>query len=178
MTADDLDRAAADLEGSAELVYLAMDGSRLTPLERRRLSQREPSKAEWTEGLTAMRRVMCRETHARIVLGGRVDQYEGIMPGIAEEALLSLQVHQPLFVMGGFGGCARDITETLGLVVPWAASQPTWQGRKTFTAFTPSDLCNGLTTEESAALARTPHVDQAITLILRGLLRVGGATTV
>jgi hypothetical protein len=51
-----------------------------------------------------------------------------------------------------------------------------WQDRKTFKAFASSDLNNGLTKEESATLVRTPHVDQAIALILRGLLRAGGAT--
>jgi hypothetical protein len=38
-----------------------------------------------------------------------------------------------------------------------------------------TDLNNGLTPEENAILACTPHVDQAITLILRGLLHVVSA---
>lgn len=175
MTMDDLERFAADLAGSTELLFLAQDGSRLTLMERNGLSQREPTEAEWAEGLTAMRHVMLRKTHARVVLGGRVDQYKGIMPGIAEEALLSLRARQPLFLMGGFGGCARDIAETLGLVGPWAATpRPAWPGRQEFEAFAASDLNNGLTSEESATLARTAHVDQAVTLILRGLLNVCG----
>jgi hypothetical protein len=144
MSADELERFSADLEGSAELVCLAMDGSRLSPTERREMSQRQPTEADWAEGLTAMRSVMCREANARIVLGGRVDQYKGIMPGIAEEALLSLQAHQPLFLMGGFGGCARDIAEALGLVAPWTFSRAGWKGQKTFAAFASSDLSNGL----------------------------------
>jgi hypothetical protein len=119
---------------------------------------------------------MCRETQARIVLGGAVVQYKGLMPGIAEETLISLQAQQPLYLMGGFGGCARDIAETIGLVEPWATSRRNWQGQKSFSAFTGSDLNNGLTAEESATLARTPHVDQAITLILSGLFQVGGNT--
>jgi SLOG cluster2 len=172
MTPDDLQRLSSDIAGSAELVCLAMDGRRLTPKGRQRLAQRQPTKAEWAKGLTAMRRVMCRETHARIVLGGRVDQYEGVMPGIAEEALLSLKVRQPLFLMGGFGGCARDIAETLGLVAPWGTSHPAWPRQPEFKAFAASDVNNGLTAEENSTLARTPHVDQAITLILRGLLQI------
>ena len=47
---------------------------------------------------------MRQETRARIVLGGRVAGYKGRMPGIAEEALLSLQAQQPVFLLGGFGG--------------------------------------------------------------------------
>jgi hypothetical protein len=175
MTVADLERFSADIEGSAELICLTLDGTVLTLAKRHDLAQSQPTDGEWAAGLTAMRHVMRSETHARIVLGGRVDQYKGVMPGIAEEALLSLQVRQPLFLMGGFGGCARDIAETLDLVPRWAASRPAWSGRCEFDVFTASDLNNGLTAEENATLARTPHVDQAVTLILRGLLHLDGA---
>jgi len=42
------------------------------------------------------------------------------MPGIAEETYLSLEAQQPVFVLGGFGGCARDIAET---AERWAGSR-------------------------------------------------------
>jgi hypothetical protein len=76
--------------------------------------------------------------------------------------------------MGGFGGCARDIAETLGLVAPWRTSRPAWPERQAFETFVVSDLRNGLTADQNATLARTPHVDQAVALILRGLLEVSG----
>lgn len=47
-----------------------------------------------------MRHAMLQDTHARIILGGQVDKYKGAMPGIAEEAILSLRTKQPLFIMG------------------------------------------------------------------------------
>jgi hypothetical protein len=97
------------------------------------------------------------------------------MPGLAEEALLSLEARQPLYLMGGFGGCARDVAETMGLISPWAASRSEWSNRATFKAFSVIDLNNGLTPDENAVLARTPHVDQAVTLVLRGLLNVVSA---
>jgi hypothetical protein len=173
--AADLERYASDLAGSAELVLLTLDGHRWTMAERRMATQTQPTEAQWAQGLTAMRKVMRDQIHARIVLGGRVDGYKGAMPGIAEEALISLQARQPLFLMGGFGGCARDVAETLGLVSPRAASRQAWVGRKSFEGFTSADLSNGLTREENTTLVHTPHVDQAVTLILRGLLRVAGA---
>jgi hypothetical protein len=171
-SATELEQLAADLAGAAELICLTLDGTSLRPVERAALAQSQPTDTQWAEGLTAMRLRMRTETNARIVLGGRVDNYKGTMPGIAEEALLSLQVQQPLFLMGGFGGCARDIAETLGLVAPWAASRVAWPGRQEFDAFKPADLNNGLTAEENATLACTPHVDQAAALILRGLLHL------
>lgn len=163
-------KAASDLSGSAELICLSLNGTKLTVTEQRNIEQQLPTDTQWAEGLTAMRHLMLAETQARIVLGGRVDKYKGVMPGTAEEALLSLQAKQPLFLMGGFGGCARDLAETLGLSAPCAASRE-WPGRREFKAFTGNDLNNGLTAQENATLAGTPHIDQAMTLILRGLLQ-------
>ncbi len=114
----DLDRLAASLAGTAELVCLRLDGTRMPMDERRQSAPHSPTATEWAQGLTALRETMLAETTARIVLGGRVDGYKGTMPGIGEEALLSLRNGQPLFLMGGFGGCARDIAETIGLAPP------------------------------------------------------------
>lgn len=170
---DELQKTASDLTGSAELVCLTLDGKIMTMKERQRLRPQQPTESDWCKGLTAMRRRMLEETHARIILGGRTDQYMGIMPGIGEEALLSLQNRQPLFLIGGFGGCTSDIAVRLGLMDQLAFSRPSWQGHAAFKDFSAADLNNGLTFEENVTLARTPHIDQAITLILRGLLHVG-----
>ncbi|MGB8315871.1 MAG: hypothetical protein WCE69_15440 [Aestuariivirga sp.] len=170
-SATELEEYMADLSGSAALVLLALDGRKLMQSERATLEQARPSDSEWEQGLTAMREVMLAQTHARIVLGGRTEEYKGIMPGIAEETLLSLRAKQPLFLMGGFGGCARDVAETLGLNPAWKTSSRLWSGRKSFEAFGSRDLNNGLTAEENVILAQTIHIDQAVTLILRGLLR-------
>lgn len=169
-TADELEKWSEGLAGMGELRCLALNGTTLTMDQRKALPASSPSTLEWHLGLTAMRQAMLRETQARIVLGGRVEKYMGIMPGIAEEALLSLEAKRPLYLIGGFGGCARDIAETMGLVGCWAGSRPDWPGRGGFKAFSALDLNNGLTSEENALLARTPHIDQAVTLVLRGLL--------
>lgn len=170
----DLEMAAANLVGTAELVCLTLNGSPMSMEDRQQISQRQPTDMQWSVGLTALRQTMLAQTHARILLGGRVDQYKGTMPGIAEEALLSLQGNQPLYLVGGFGGCARDIAESLGLIAPWVASRSQWAGREAFASFLPADLNNGLSLKQNMTLARTPHVDQAIILILQGLLKLAG----
>ena len=162
--------ATAELKGIADLVCLDEKGKGMSLQSRQQVQEREPSTAEWNEGLTAMRRVVQAESHARIVLGGRVENFKGAMPGIAEESLLSLESGQPLFVLGGFGGCSRDIAETLGLVDPWRPLNRAWPERAAFTKFGPASLCNGLTVAENRTLAKTPHIDQAIVLILKGLV--------
>ena len=168
---------AADLEGAVELVCLQLDGTRLTLEDRYRQVQQQPKDDEWSHGLTTMRQTMLAETSARIVLGGRVEKFKGVMPGIAEEALISLQGGQPLYLIGGFGWCTRDIAETIGLVMPLAASQSTWPGRAEFERFSAADLKNGLSIQENQLLAVTPHVDQAVMLILRGLMHVAKASS-
>ena len=94
------------------------------------------------------------------------------MPGIAEEACLSLQARQPVFLLGGFGGCARDIAETIGLADRWAGSRGDWTGRSCFRSYRPDDFHNGLSREENAVLAQTPHIHEAVTLVSRGLRQV------
>lgn len=172
LTKEELSTFPAVDEKSMRLIFLARNGTKLAREERFKLSAHEPDKDEWTEGLTTMRAVMRKETQARIVLGGKVKGYKGRMPGIAEETLLSLQARQPVFLLGGFGGCARDIAESVGLVDRWAGSRPAWKGRSCFEGYSPSSLNNGLSDEDNAILARTPHIEQAVLLVSRGLHQI------
>lgn len=168
-SAEQLEHDAADLEGTAELRLLTINGENIGLKERHNLETCKPTEAEWATGLAAMRHKMLAETQARIILGGRVDKFKGDMPGIAEEALYSLQAKQPLYVMGGFGGCARDVAEAIGVLEPNVVRE--WPGRDKFNPFKGKKLNNGLSVEENRVLASTPHVDQAIVLILRGLTK-------
>ena len=174
MTPDEIAAFSAEHEPGTHLVFLALDGARLVREQRLRLCAHEPDEEEWAAGLTAMRTAMRGDIRARIVLGGRVKGYKGAMPGIAEEACLSLEAGQPVFLVGGFGGCARDIAETIGLVERWAGSRDGWVGRERFHKYSPDDLHNSLSREENATLARTPHIQEALTLVSRGLRRVLG----
>ena len=172
MTPDEFVAFAAEYEPAVRLVFLGLDGARLVQEQRLRLPAHEPNEDEWTQGLTAMRTAMRGDIQARIVLGGRVEGYKGAMPGIAEETCLSLEARQPVFLLGGFGGCARDIAETVGLVERWAGSRDGWAGRECFRKYSPDDLRNGLSREENVVLARTPHIQEAMILMSRGLRRI------
>lgn len=161
------------LQGVAEVIYLNLEGSVISPEDRAQLASAQATDNEWADGLTALRNVMTTASTARVSLGGRVEGFQGRMPGIAEEALEALRVHQPLFLLGGFGGCAHDITEEIGLIPK--TTDRDWPSRSYFSNFTFYNLNNGLSAEENAILASTVHVNQAMTLILRGLLRQGTA---
>ena len=106
------------------------------------------------------------------MLGGKLEGYKGAMPGVAEEVILAMKAKQPVFLVGGFGGCARDIAEALGIAECWAGSRSAWQGRALFDGYTDEELCNGLTPSENGQLSVTPHIDQAIALVMAGLRRL------
>lgn len=63
------------------------------------------------DALTAMREVSTGHTDIRIVWGGKQGGAAGWMPGIAEEVLFSLNQKKPVLILGGFGGCARTLTD-------------------------------------------------------------------
>lgn len=168
----DLQDTAGELSGVGRLALLDMDGTALSMEDRRGATRVEPTDDQWSAGLTAMRKVMCKASDCRILLGGKVEGYKGSMPGIAEEALFSLSARQALFLVGSFGGCTHDIAAALGLVTPLTRSGPAWEGRCRFKAFGVADLNNGLTEEENRYLADTPYLDRALVFLLRGLYRL------
>ncbi|WP_080414682.1 hypothetical protein [Burkholderia ubonensis] len=174
VSAEAIQERASNLAGLAEFYCLDVQGNEIASTTRQATPTHAATEGEWAAGLGAMRRKMTDVSNVRVVLGGRVDGFKGRMPGIGEEALCSLEAGKPLFVLGGFGGCARDIAEDLGLVAFRHQLPSQWAERGRFAAFGPDRLRNGLTFEENVILARTVHVDEAVALILRGLFRTVG----
>lgn len=168
-----LEKQIAEFERSAaRLVLLSLDGDAMSLTDRRYTKAVSASQREWRHGLTSMRRVMNSVSFARIVLGGRVAGYRGQLPGIAEESLIALDSGRPLFVIGGFGGCAGEVASMLGLSARAPTSERTWRGRELFSKFDCSNLNNGLNESENRRLAATAHIDESAMLIMRGLLRL------
>jgi len=81
----------------------------------------------WARGMSEMRIAQTKDVQARIVLGGKCGPtmsvqpdgtrqekwYKSRIPGVLEEVLISLQQQQPVYLIGGFGGCARMIADVL-----------------------------------------------------------------
>lgn len=169
-TNEKLNKLKNFLNELSELVCLSLDGQPMAIEERLKLPAKIVSDEEWNFGLTAMRQYMASICDARIVLGGRIDGFKGIMPGIAEEALASLHIKQPLFVLGCFGGCAFDIANKLKIISD--PNDRVWVGLEQFADYNLSSLNNGLNDDENKILAETAHIDEAVILITRGLLRI------
>jgi SLOG cluster2 len=174
MSTDQIEKWQVALEGLARLVILAPNGKEIL-LSDRSLNLTAPNEKQWESGLTAMRMTMASNIAARIALGGQTAKYKGRLPGIAEEALIQIERKAPLYILGGFGGCSYDLTRAIGInrrALPGLPSSGAWPGIEAFRKFGPADLHNGLTPSENRLLAETVHVDQAVALILRGLMMI------
>ncbi|HKP04434.1 MAG TPA: CHAT domain-containing protein [Chthoniobacterales bacterium] len=82
-----------------------------------------------------MRRVMEKHIAARVILGGNADArteaggagYGGRYPGVVEEAWRSLEIGNPLYVSGGFGGAAAIVADLLeGKAAPEKLQDGIW----------------------------------------------------
>ena len=61
----------------------------------------------------AMREAMNSEIDARIILGGKVIGYRGKYPGLVEEAIIALKNKTPVYLIGGYGGCAKALIDAV-----------------------------------------------------------------
>lgn len=159
-----------------KLVLLSRDGRREVPFEKRLVLGQEDSLSaeEWAESLTGMRRLVAQQTDARIVLGGQIAGFKGEMPGIAEEALLSLKENKPVYVLGGFGGCSADIARCFGLSAFDKIPERNWPGLDFFRNIGLVDC--GLDAAQRSHLATSPYLEVIIPYLLRGLSLVGKRT--
>ena len=67
-----------------------------------------------SKSLKSMRNYMTDEINGRVLIGGKREQYQGEIPGIIEEVILSIKREQPVYLVGGFGGVTMDIIRTIG----------------------------------------------------------------
>lgn len=56
-----------------------------------------------------MRIQMAKDCSARVLVGGKMTNYLGYLPGIIEEALYTLFENKPLYLVGGFGGASEKL---------------------------------------------------------------------
>jgi hypothetical protein len=61
------------------------------------------------QSLTAMRRVLVDSQNVMVVVGGKMHQGDGLIPGIQEELDLAGEKGLPRFLIGGLGGLSREL---------------------------------------------------------------------
>ena len=128
--------------------------------------------------LTTARTLIARVCDSRVIVGGRLSEYVGAMPGVIEEAALTLREGKPLYVAGGFGGAAafvgRQQTPDLYRWLPDGMPQG---GDRAFNDAVLDDLrgtsgAQELEDEEALRLASSNRPSDIATLTILGLSRL------
>ncbi len=134
--------------------------------------------------LTSLRHFMAKESNGRVLIGGRRDGFQGNYPGLLEEAIISLEHGQPLYLAGGFGGVTKDIITALGIDdgtwLPTTTDAPPLDNRvlsglRELSVYAQKASWkgpdNGLTEEENRRLAVTHRPTEIAALVSLGLGR-------
>jgi hypothetical protein len=109
----EMNRRALGLFG--QIVCLDPDGNEIEPGSSRGENPEPVVDAEVRgEALTGLRRYMSAQTDARVLIGGRRAGFQGRLPGLMEEAILTISRNRPLYLAGGFGGVTSEIAKILG----------------------------------------------------------------
>jgi hypothetical protein len=153
----------------------------------------------WTRCLTKMREEMEAECDARIFIGGRTKGFKGKCAGILEELLIAIEHNHPVYLIGAFGGIAKDAIEASKGNKPDSFSNEYHfdndDYKKMFLIFNdkhPNDTIdypkylsqlqkiglnkiaeqNGLSVKDNLRLTTTPHISEMVYLILKGMTKL------
>lgn len=181
----ELNSKSEDLGLYGKIISLDPDGQEINIAEGRSEDAQVPGNPELRKkALSSMRRYMGSKIQGRILIGGKRHGFQGKMPGLMEEALISLEMQQPLYLAGGFGGVTTDIIEALeiddGNWLPRKPHTPPEdqrlsEGKNRLHQLTKSPkwsgMDNGLSPEENQHLATTHRPSEIATLVSLGLGR-------
>lgn len=150
------------------------------------------------ECFTDMRTQMTNDSNARIVLGGRQTNFLGYLPGLVEEVFHSLNMHKPVYLLGGFGGATKSIISVINGDKPQELSNefqfhtPFLKDFRDYSSdkssinldydkvidffqkhsFESISQQNGLTIEENQILFESTNIHELVFLIIKGLKNV------
>lgn len=144
--------------------------------------------------LANLREELAEVTDARICLGGRTSGYQGVWPGVIEEALHTAKAGKPLYLSGLLGGATAGLIHTLDKspekrlahftvkikerlreayatpgIRKWRLPVGYLQATLQETNVEGLAQKNGLSVEENYKLFHTRSLDEMIQLILKGI---------
>lgn len=150
----------------------------------------EKSQFLYATSMTSMRKQAESNSNARIIIGGKTAGFSGCMPGIMEELLISLEYHHPVYLIGGFGGATKIITQiiekvdgvTSATLHEKALSTPNYKSLCEYYAdkgmpvdytvldgIKIEDFDNGLSVEQNLRLFHSLDIEEIESLVLLGL---------
>ncbi len=153
--------------------WLTLHGESRPYSDFEKMARHQPAAEEWKEGLTALRNTMMHDSLGQITIGGSTNVSCDEMPPLAQDALVSLRSQHPLYVLGGFGGCAQEVAAALHLTEKQPTDNSNRRGFDEFSRYTGAKhLHNGLDALENQTLAETTSVEEAVQLVGLGMRRV------
>ena len=184
------EKRADYLASRIELVE-AKPGSAVKPDERNVYIPKEVSfeaQLKWATSLTQMRIDSIEQSAARIISGGKVQGFTGFMPGIAEEFMFAYNAKKPIFLIGGFGGCAHVIADILEgkansqllkdiclqdinykKFIDWTDTIGFRVDYSFFDNIRIDELNNGLNPDDNIRLLHSVDIIEIVSLVLKGL---------
>lgn len=152
----------------------------------------------FSECFSDMRKIMANESNARILLGGKQSDFLGYLPGIIEEAYHSLKINKPLYIIGGFGGAAKSLSNVILGDVPMELTNEFQYRNSIIQEFKKVYSCkssvpidyqdlldllkqfdlerlsemNGLSVDENLVLFESQNIHEIVFLILKGLMKI------
>jgi hypothetical protein len=129
------------------------------------------------KALRRMRERMAKATNARICLCGKVQQPEGLVPGLIEEAALTLKRNKPVYVSRIMGGCAALLArffagdrDALMSSFSWTSGSKEYlEVLSQFDLRALAEQC-GLEREELLGLFDAQNLDTVVHLTTKGLV--------
>lgn len=155
----------------------------------------------WARGLDAARHRIAERAAAHVIIGGKLDGFAGIVPGVLEEAYVALGSGKPLYLIGAFGGVGEAVINQMfgdGSALFGEEYAPVADREEVETLFArhggtsldtqtigevfaqrgrdgpQASLNNGLTDAENTKLFWTTDARQIVELVLTGLSRTVG----
>lgn len=117
VTLTELEAHRKNLALLGEIVCLDEAGAPVDPSKGREEAAPGPADPEAERrSLSALRCYMTSNTNGRLLIGGKREGFSGDLPGVLEEAILTVESKQPIYLAGGFGGVTADIARVVGLL--------------------------------------------------------------
>lgn len=147
----------------------------------------------WAENLSNMRMEMEKVARCRIIAGGKLSCFKGKMAGVLEEFTIARRMAHPVFIVGGFGGCAQLLSEVIegkkrvDEFIRIATESSSYRellayynGKSTPIDYSEVEnyaqlgklLDNGLSEEENIKLFHSVNIMEIVSLILKGINNV------
>jgi SLOG cluster2 len=149
------------------------------------------------KSFSLMRKEINANCDVRILLGGKTNGFQGIYPGIPEEAYLAMLANKPVYLLGAYGGATQEVINLItkqssgslnkkeqlndqayaDLFASWNKDQKQKINLDDFYSFFKKyslkkfSKNNGLSEEENLRLFSTDNLTEMMFYILKGLIR-------